>query len=66
MLTSIADQLNPSTILGAAINIATVKAILTISHTKTPAIPVAALIEVNRLVNPRANAAPGITTANAP
>ena len=66
MLTSIAGQLNTSTNLGAAISIANVNVILTISHTRTPAIAVAGLIKVNRLAIPRANTAPGMITVNAP
>ena len=61
-----ASQFNSATNLGAANNIATVKAILTISHTKNPtsaAFPCAADFCLER---PRANSAAGMTTASAP
>ena len=64
--TSIAGQLSAVISLGAAISIATVKAILTISHKKNPNTAVPGFRDANRPVSPRANTAAGITTASAP
>ena len=64
--TSKAGQLNATTKFGAAINIATVKASLTISHKKNPNIAVAAFRDAKRPVRPRANKAAGKHPANAP
>src|SRR6476619_1125122 len=63
---SIAGQLSATTSLGAAISIATVKAILTISHKKNPNTAVPGFRDENRPVSPRANTADGTTTASAP
>jgi len=59
-------QLSPATHLGAATRMATVKAILTNSHTMKAAAAPSALREEKRHVRPRAKMAAGITTAIAP
>lgn len=64
--TSKAGQLKSFTSLGAATNMATVKAILTISHRKNPKTAVAGFSEENRPIRPRAKIAAGNTTASAP
>ena len=64
--TRIAGQLRPHTSLGAATNIASVKPILTISHTKNPATAAPGLASATRLSKPRAKSAAGRTTANPP
>src|SRR6187402_2167636 len=64
--TSIAGQLSAVISLGAAISIATDKAILTISQRKNPNTAVPGFREENLPVNPRANTAAGMTTAIAP
>ena len=61
-----AGQLKSGTTLGAANNIAMVSPILTISHKKNPATAAPGFIEDTLLINPRANNAPGTTTASAP
>src|SRR5438105_10043222 len=64
--TSSAGQLSASTHLGAATRMATVKAILTNSHTMNAAAAPLALRDDKRHVSPRAKMAAGITTAIAP
>ena len=61
-----ASQLNSCTSLGAANSIATVKAILTISHTKKPVSAAFPCLVERCRDSPRANNAAGITTASAP
>ena len=61
-----ASQFNPSTSLGAAKSIATVKAILTISQTKNPTSAAFPCVADFCRESPRANNAAGITTASAP
>jgi hypothetical protein len=64
--TNMAGQLKSGTSLGAAYNIANTKPIFTISHKKNPVTAVAGLIVDTLLNKPRANNAPGMTTAIAP
>ena len=64
--TSNAGQLSPATSLGATISMASVKAILTISHSRKPTAAVPALSDENFPVSPRANTAAGTSTASAP
>lgn len=61
-----AGQLKFLTIQGAVNSIASVKAILTASHTKSAVTPENTLFNVDFRVIPRANKALGNTTANAP
>src|SRR5690606_25466707 len=64
--TSNASQLSPATSLDADASMASVRAILTISHTRNPTAAVPALSDANLPVSPRANTAAGITTDRAP
>ena len=64
--TNMAGQLRSATSLGAANNIATVKAILTISQTKNPTSAAFPCVADFCRESPRANNAAGITTASAP
>lgn len=61
-----AGQLKSATSLGAANNMASVRPILTNSHTKKPVTAVAAFSEDKRPVKPRANTKAGKTTEAAP
>jgi len=64
--TSRAGQLSATTSLGAANNIAIVKANLTICHTRKPMAAVIGFTDARRPLKPRANKAAGRATANAP
>jgi hypothetical protein len=64
--TNMAGQLKSFTMRGAAASIATVKPILTNSHTKKPNTAVPTFNEDTRLVKPLANKAAGMITAKAP
>ena len=61
-----ANQLKFTTSRGAIAIIAMLTASLTASHTKKPKPAVAALMDENRLIKPRAKSAAGIITASAP